>query len=56
MAKVVQVCNDSEGVARSVWLLAVKTWSGQDERILERPVQKIVLLKESEVRFPDEKC
>ena len=56
MAKVVQVCNDSEGVARSVWLLAGKTWSGQDERILERPVQKIVLLKESEVRFPDEKC
>ena len=29
-------------------LLADKTRSGQDERILERPVQKIVLLKESE--------
>ena len=55
MAKVAQVCNDSEGVARSLWLLAGKTWSGQDERILEK-LLKIVLLKESKVWFPDEKC
>ena len=49
MAKVVQVHKDSEGVVRSVRLLVGKTRSGQDERILERPVQKIVLLQESEV-------
>ena len=49
MAKVVQVHKDSEGVVRRVRLLAGKTRNGQDERILERPVQKIVLLKESEV-------
>ena len=49
MAKVVQVHKDSEGVVRSVRLLAGKTRSGQDERILERPVQKIAFLKESEV-------
>ena len=44
IAKVVQVHKDSEGVVRSVLLLAGKTGSGQDEQILERPVQKIVLL------------
>ena len=45
-----------EGAVRSVQLVAGKTRSGQDEQILERPIHKIVLLKESEVRFPDEKC
>ena len=49
MAKVVQVHKDSERVVRSVRLLAGKTQSGQDERILERPVHKIVSMKESEV-------
>ena len=49
MARVVQVHKDSEGVVRSARLLVGKTRSQQDERILERPVQKIVLLKESEV-------
>ena len=49
MAKVVQVLKDSERVVRSVRLLAGKTQSGQDERILESQVHKIVSLKESEV-------
>ena len=49
MSKVVQVNKDSEGAVRSVQLLAGKTRSGQDERILERLVHKIVLFKESEV-------
>ena len=45
MAKVAQVHKDSEGVVRSVRLLAGKTRSGQDEQVLDCPVQKIVLLK-----------
>ena len=49
MAKVVQVLKDSERVVRSVRLLAGKTQSEQDERILESQVHKIVSLKESEV-------
>ena len=49
MAKVVQVHKDSEGVVRSVRLLAAKTRSRQDERILECTVQKIVVLEESDV-------
>ena len=53
MTKVVQVNKDPEGAVRSVQLLAGETRSGQDERIFERPVHKIVLLRESEVRFPD---
>ena len=54
MAKAVQVHKDSECAVWSIWLPAGKTWSGQDEQIFECPVQKIVLLKESEVWFPDE--
>ena len=49
MAKVVQVYKDSEDVVRSVRLLVGKTRSGQNERILEHAVQKIVWLQESEV-------
>ena len=55
MAKVVQVNKDSEGVFRSVQLLIGKSPNSHGERILERPVYKIVLIKESEVQFPDEK-
>ena len=56
MAKVVQVHKVSEDAVGSVQLLAGKTRRGQDERILKRTVQKIVLPKESDVRFPDDKC
>ena len=55
MAKVVQVHKDSEGVVRSVQLLIGKSPNTHGERILERPVHKIVLIKESEVQFLDYK-
>ena len=57
MAKVVGIKSDAEGFVRSVKFLIGKT-QNDGERILERPVHKIILLKESEIWFPDEdaKC
>ena len=57
MAKVVDINTDAEGFVRSVKLLIRKT-QNDGERIFERPVYKIVLLKESEFWFPgeDAKC
>lgn len=40
---------ESEDVVQSVGLLIRKTPNRQDEQILEQSVQKIVLMKESEV-------
>ena len=56
-AKVVGINSDAEGFVRSVKLLIGKTWN-DGERILERPIHKIIFLKESEIWFPDEdaKC
>ena len=57
MAKVVGINSDAGGFVQSVKLLIGKT-QNDGERILERPVHKIILLKESEIWFPDEdaKC
>ena len=57
MAKVVGINTDAEGFVRSAKLLVGKT-RNDGERILERPIHKTVLLKESEIWFPDEdtKC
>ena len=48
MAKVVGIKSDAEGFVRSVKLLIGKT-QNDGERILERPIHKIILLKESEI-------
>ena len=48
MAKVVGINSDAEGFVQSVKLLIGKT-QNDGERILERPVHKIILLKESEI-------
>ena len=48
MAKVVGINSDAEGFVRSVKLLTGKT-RNDGERILERPIHKIILLKESEI-------
>ena len=48
MAKVVGINTDVEGFVRSAKLLVGKT-RNDGERILERPVHKTVLLKESEI-------
>ena len=57
MAKVVDINTDAESFVRSVKLLFGKT-RNDGERMIERPVYKIVLLKESEIWFPgeDAKC
>ena len=51
-----QMHQESEDAVQSVWLLIRKTPNRQDEQILEQSVQKIVLMKESEVWFPNKKC
>ena len=48
MAKVVDINTDAESFVRSVKLLFGKT-RNDGERMIERPVYKIVLLKESEI-------
>ena len=48
MANVVGINSDVERFVRSVKLLIGKT-RNDDERILERPIHKIILLKESEM-------
>ena len=48
MAKVVGINSDAGGFVQSVKLLIGKT-QNDGERILERPVHKIILLKESEI-------
>ena len=48
MAKVVGINSDVERFVRSVKLLIGKT-RNDGERILERPIHKIILLKESEI-------
>ena len=48
MAKVVGINSDAEGFVRSVKLLIGKT-RNNGERILERPIHKIILLKKSEM-------
>ena len=57
MAKVVDKNSDAESFVRRVKLLIEKTGS-DGQRILERPIHKVILLKESEIWFPDEdaKC
>ena len=57
MAKVAGINSDAEGFVRSVKLLIGKT-RNNGERILERPIHKIILLKKSEMWFPNEdaKC
>ena len=56
MARTIQVFKDSNGYVRSVNLRIGKARnSDEGDRILERPVSKIVLLVEQDcVRFPDE--
>ena len=55
MARVIQVFKDSNGYVWSVKLRIGKTRNFEGDRILQRPVSKIVLLVEQEcVRFPDE--
>ena len=46
MARVIQVFKDSIGYVRSVKLRIGKTRNSEGDRILERPVSKIVLLIE----------
>ena len=53
MAKVVGTKTDAEGYVWSVKLLVGKTWN-DGKRILERLIHKVVLLKYSEIRLPDE--
>ena len=48
MAKVVGINSDAGGFVPSVKLLIGKT-QNDGKRILERPVHKIILLKESEI-------
>ena len=48
MAKVVDINSDAKGFVRTFKLLIGKT-RNDGERILERPIHKIVLLKESEI-------
>ena len=57
MTKVVGINTDAEGFVQSVKLLVGKT-RNDGELMLDHPIHKIVLLKESETRFPDEdaKC
>ena len=57
MAKVVGINSDPEGFVQSVKLLIEKT-QNDGKRILERPIHKIILLKESEISFTNEdaKC
>ena len=57
MAKVVGINTDAEGYVWSFKLLVGKT-RNDGKRILERLIHKIVLLKYSEIRLPDEdaKC
>ena len=57
MVKVVGINSDPEGFVGSVKLLIEKT-RNDGKRILERPIHKIILLKESEISFTNEdaKC
>ena len=48
MAKVVGIKTDAEGFVQKVKLLVGKTRS-DGERMLDRPIHKTVLLKESEI-------
>ena len=48
MQKVVGINSDTEGFVRGVKLLIGKI-RNDDERILERPIHKAILLKESEI-------
>ena len=48
MAKVVGINTDAKGFVRSVKLLVGKT-QNDGERMLDCPIHKIVLLKESEI-------
>ena len=49
MAKVVGVNADDLGFARSVRLLLASSCDSAGERVLERPIHKIVLIKQVEV-------
>ena len=53
MAKVVDVNLDSMGFIQSVQLLLPRTQDGVGERVLERSLYMIVLIKEAEIRFSD---
>ena len=48
MAKIVGINSDAEGFVRSVKLLIGKT-RNDGEQILECPIHKIILLKQSEI-------
>ena len=48
MAKVVGINTDAKGFVRGVKLLVGKT-RNDGEQMLDRPIHKIVLLKESEI-------
>ena len=55
MARVIQVFKNNSGYVLSVKLRIRKTRNSESDRILERPLSKIVLLFEQEcVRFPNE--
>ena len=55
MARLIQAFKDSNGYVRSVKLRIRKTRnSDEGDRILKRPVSKIVLLVEECVQFPNE--
>ena len=49
MAKVTGVNADNMGFVRSVRLLLASSHDSVGERVLERPIHKIVLIKEAEV-------
>ena len=54
MARVIQVFKDNNGYVCSAKLRIRKIRNSEGNRILERPVSKIVLLLEQEcVQFPD---
>ena len=54
MAKIVGTFKDDNGDVRSVHLKVGQSKSNEVCTILERPVTKIVLMLEREVRFPIE--
>lgn len=49
MAKVVAVNSDSMAFMQSAQFFRSRNWNGVDERVLERPIHKIILFQEAEV-------
>ena len=53
MVKVIGVNEDDMCFVLSVPLLLASSFDSAGERVLQRPIHKIVLIKEVEVRFTD---